>query len=216
MRPSEAAGLRWTDMDLDQRQGRVQGSRHSYFRSRKTTKTKAARRTVQFTSETTALLKSIMPLHVEPATPVFTNVDGEPIEPKVFSTHWYHCLRALGIRMRGLYCTKDTFCSLAVTRVVNPSWLEQQTGVAWATLKKHYAKYIPDQGRDEFDVMLGGRSLTGLVSWRSSRTSSPTDSHGLNGIVRGRVSAKAFRLTHKILKAIACHRSCSSLPVSSG
>jgi integrase len=77
MRPSEAAGLRWTDMDLEQRQGRVQGSRHSYFRSRKT-KTKAARRTVQFTSETTALLKSIMPLHVEPDTPVFTNVDGEP------------------------------------------------------------------------------------------------------------------------------------------
>ena len=161
MRPSEAAGLRWTDMDLDQRQGRVQGSRHSYFRSKKT-KTKAARRAVQFTSETTALLKSIMPLHVEPDTPVFTNVDGEPIEPKVFSTHWYHCLRALGIRMRGLYCTKDTFCSLAVTRGVNPSWLEQQTGVAWATLKKHYAKNIPDQGRDEFEVMTGGRGLTGL------------------------------------------------------
>jgi len=85
---------------------------------------------VQFTSETTALLKSIMPLHVEPDTPVFTNVDGEPIEPKVFSTHWYNCLRALGIRTRGLYCTKDTFCSLAVTRGVIPSWLEQQTGVA--------------------------------------------------------------------------------------
>jgi hypothetical protein len=45
---------------------------------------------------------------------------------------------------------------------VNPSWLEQQTGVAWATLKKHYAKYIPDEGRDEFDVMLGGKSLPGL------------------------------------------------------
>ena len=58
---------------------------------------------MQFTSETTALLKSIMPLHVEPDTPVFTNVDGEPIEPKVFSTHWYNCLRALGIGHAG--CT---------------------------------------------------------------------------------------------------------------
>jgi integrase len=161
MRPSEAAGLRWTDMDLDQRQGRVRGSRHSYFRSRRT-KTKAARRTVQFTSETTVLLESIMPLHVEPDTPVFTNVDGEPIEPKAFSTHWYNGLRALGIRTRGLYCTKDTFCSLAVTRGVNPSWLEQQTGVAWATLKKHYAKYVPDEGRNEFELMTGGRSLAGL------------------------------------------------------
>lgn len=168
MRPSEGAGLRWTDMDLDQRQGRVQGSRHSYFRSRKT-KTKAARRTVQFTTETTALLKSIMPLHITPDTPVFTNVDGEPIEPKVFSTHWYTCLRALGIRVRGLYCTKDTFCSLAITRGVNPAWLEQQTGVAWATLKKHYAKYIPEQGRDQFEVMKGGGELTGL-SGSKSRT----------------------------------------------
>src|SRR5262249_40531882 len=77
------------------------------------------------------LLESIMPLHLEPDTPVFTNVEGEPIEPKVFSTHWYDCLRVLGIRTRGLYCTKDTFCSLAVTRGVNPSWLEQQTGVVW-------------------------------------------------------------------------------------
>ena len=124
---------------------------------------------VQFTSETTVLLKSIMPLHVEPDTPVFTNVDGEPIEPKAFSTHWYNCLRALGIRTRGLYCTKDTFCSLAVTRGVNPSWLEQQTGVAWATLKKHYAKYVPDEGRDEFEVMTGGRSLTGLSGSTTDR-----------------------------------------------
>jgi hypothetical protein len=45
---------------------------------------------------------------------------------------------------------------------VNPSWLEQQTGVAWATLKKHYAKYIPDQGRDQFQVMTGDGGLTGL------------------------------------------------------
>jgi len=50
---------------------------------------------------------------------------------------------------------------------VNPSWLEQQTGVAWATLKKHYAKYIPDQDRNEFEVMIGGRGLTGL--YRSTR-----------------------------------------------
>ena len=140
---------------------------------------------MQFTSETTALLKSIMPLHVEPATPVFNNVDGEPIEPKVFSAHWYNCLRTLGIRTRGLYCTKDTFCSLAVTRGVNPSWLEQQTGVAWATLKKHYAKYIPDQGRDESEVVIAGRGLPGSPpppaarkwSWMERRHHAPVVRH---------------------------------------
>ena len=45
---------------------------------------------------------------------------------------------------------------------MNPSWLEQQTGVAWATLKKHYAKYIPEQGQDQFEMMTGGGELTGL------------------------------------------------------
>jgi hypothetical protein len=45
--------------------------------------------------------------------------------------------------VRGLYATKDTFVSLAITCSVNPAWLEQQTGVAWATLRKHYGKYMP-------------------------------------------------------------------------
>ena len=47
------------------------------------------------------------------------------------------------------------------TRGVNPAWLEQKTGVAWATLKKIYAKYIREQGRDQFEVLKGGGELMG-------------------------------------------------------
>jgi hypothetical protein len=36
-------------------------------------------------------------------------------------------------------------------------------------IKKHYAKYIPEQGRDQFEVMKGGGELTGL-SGSKSRT----------------------------------------------
>jgi hypothetical protein len=37
------------------------------------------------------------------------------VDPHSFTAHWYRCLRALGIRVRGLYATKDTFVSLAMT-----------------------------------------------------------------------------------------------------
>src|SRR5262249_5681356 len=50
----------------------------------------------------------------------------------------------LGIRVRGLYCTKDTFVSTALRLPQLPvAWLEQQTGVAYATLRRHYGKLMP-------------------------------------------------------------------------
>jgi len=35
----------------------------------------------------------------------------------------------------------------------NPAWLEQQTGVAWATLKKHHGKCMPRPGASELDKL---------------------------------------------------------------
>jgi integrase len=142
MRPSEASGLRWMDIDLERQIAMVRGSRHSYARNTRT-KTKSARRDVELDRETTRVLRDLMPLRVEPAMAVFTTVRGAPIEPKVIASHWYRALRALGIRMRGLYATKDTFCSWAASRNPNPTWLENQTGVSWATLRRHYAKWFP-------------------------------------------------------------------------
>jgi hypothetical protein len=70
---------------------------------------------------------------------------GEPVEPKSFSEHWYDAQRALGLRVRGLYCTKDTFVTTALQAGVKQAWLEAQTGVAWNTLKRHYGKWVsPD------------------------------------------------------------------------
>lgn len=51
--------------------------------------------------------------------------------------------------MRGLYCTKDTYVSHALQTVGSVEWVEKQTGVAYTTLKKHYAKWTPDSGRAE-------------------------------------------------------------------
>jgi integrase len=102
MRPSEAAALRWTDVELDARVVRIVRSRHLYEES--APKTAQAVRTVELFPETVHILRTIEPLRVTPETYVFMTTSGRAIEPKAFSTHWYRCLRALGIRVRG--CTR--------------------------------------------------------------------------------------------------------------
>jgi integrase len=106
-------------------------------------KTRAARRTIELFPASVALLRSIRPLHVTPDTPVFTNVLGRPLDQQAFTRHWYECLRSLGIRQRGIYCTKDTFVSTSLAAGVNIRWLEQQTGENYETLKKHYSRWMP-------------------------------------------------------------------------
>src|SRR5690349_8616982 len=92
-RPSEAAGLRWGDIDLDAAIVRVVRSRHMWEDS--APKTAQAARTVELLAETGRLLEDIQPLHVTPDTPVFTNTNAAPIEPNSFLKPWYACLRAL-------------------------------------------------------------------------------------------------------------------------
>jgi hypothetical protein len=51
--------------------------------------------------------------------------------------------------VRGLYSTKDTFVTTALDPGVTIAWLEQQTGVLYATLRKHYGKWMPgDRDRE--------------------------------------------------------------------
>ncbi len=152
MRPSEAAGLHWSDLDLAHGTARVVRSRH--LGQERATKTRAAGRIVQLTPETVAVLRAIQPLQVTPTAPVFTNLAGGPIEPKAFSTHWYHCLRALGLPIRGLYATKDTFVSLAMSRGVNLVWLEAQTGVRFETLRRHYGVWMRSEGANQLGKLV--------------------------------------------------------------
>ena len=88
-------------------------------------------------------------LHVSPDTPVFTNTNGKPIEPNFFLLPWYRCLRALGIRVRGLYPMKDTYISTALTAAVEIAWLEAQTGVRYETMKRHYGKWLRTPVQDQ-------------------------------------------------------------------
>lgn len=159
LRPSEASGSQWQDIDLARGCLYVRRSFHRYTYG--APKTRSARRTVELLSETVRVLRALQPLHVTPETPVFTSTLGGPIDPKRFSDLWGVALRACGIRPRGLYTTKDTFVSLAL-RVCGPLWVERQTGVAYATLQKHYAKWMPQEDdRAELDRLSAAFGVSG-------------------------------------------------------
>jgi integrase len=146
LRPSEASGLEVQDFDAAGDRLHVRQSRHLYEVDEP--KTRSAERWIELHPETTRVIRDSLPLHLEPTRPLFVTTDGRPIEPKTFSAHWYRCLRSLGIRVRGLYCTKDTFVSLMVSNPRVPiAWIEQQTGVAYATLRKHYGKWWRPEGQ---------------------------------------------------------------------
>ena len=92
----------------------------------------------------------IRPLRWTPEMPVFTMTEGKPIEPKAFaSRYWYACLRALNIRVRGIHCTKDAFVTTCLQAGVRIAWLENQTGVSYATLRRHYGRWMPREGESE-------------------------------------------------------------------
>jgi hypothetical protein len=95
------------------------------------------------------LLRRLQPLRVKPTAPVFPHTRGGPLDPNALLPHWYAAQRACGIRVRGLYSTKDTFVTTALDAGVTIAWLEQQTGVTYVTLRKHYGKWMPgDRDRE--------------------------------------------------------------------
>jgi hypothetical protein len=123
--------------------GRAQVQRSRHLGAYAAPKTGRAERALELFPEVVRLLRGLQPLHVTPETPVFTHTRGGPIEPNSFLPHWYAAQRACGIRVRGLYSTKDTFVTTALAAGVKIAWLEEQTGVAYATLKRHYGTWMP-------------------------------------------------------------------------
>lgn len=153
-RPSEVIALRWRDVDLASGLFRVTRSR--YLNEDSAPKTGVAARTVEMVPETIALLKMIQPLHVDPDDPVFRNTEGRQIYANTFlQWAWHPCLRALGIRMRGVYALKDTYISIALSKGVNISWLVGQTGVSYATMLKHYGTFLRSEGPDQLLKLTG-------------------------------------------------------------
>ena len=150
LRPSEAVALRIKSLDLASGVLFVERSRS--YRSEAAPKTAAAARIVRLTRSNIDVLKQIIDLSSEQNDYVFKNSLGDPIDQKSFYKTFCAGQRTLGLRLRDLYATKDTYVSVALTHGVNLTWLSEQTGVAEPTLRAHYGRFIHSTPNDALEL----------------------------------------------------------------
>ncbi len=151
MRPSEAVAVRVSSVNLGARTVFVDRSRH--LGQEAATKTARSRRTVRLTRDNAEILEPLIELKARPGDYLFKNVRGEPIEAANYYDLFRDAQRALEITpLRDLYSTKDTYLSVALTNGVSLTWLSEQTGVAVATILKHYGRFIHSSQADDFEL----------------------------------------------------------------
>jgi hypothetical protein len=116
-------------------------------------KTKRSVRRMQLTEELVELLRQLQPLRVEPATPVFTNLDGMPIEPESFATQWYAYLR--GPDERSLQ-PEGHVREFGIDGGRQRPLARRQVGVSYLVLRKHYGRDMTSEGPDQPEKMRTG------------------------------------------------------------
>jgi integrase len=150
VRPSEAVALRVRSVDLSA--GTLFVERSRSLGAEAAPKTAAAARVVRITPRNVEILEQVIELRAAPDDYVFKNTLGEPVDQRSFYKLFCAAQRALGIRLRDLYATKDTYVSVALTKGVNLNWLSEQTGVAETTLRTHYGRFIHASHTDALEL----------------------------------------------------------------
>lgn len=158
MRPEEIIALQWADIDWHGRKLRVQRVRTYMGSERDETKTYLQR-------EVDLVPQAIEALQImKPRT--FMKRDDEGNEADVFENpvtgrrwhdersqrdhYWHPTLKRLGIRRRRPYCTRHTYCTVALMAGVNPAYIAAQAGHSQKMLMEVYARWTPqnDGGRE--------------------------------------------------------------------
>lgn len=151
MRPEELIALRWEDIDWGHETIRVQRVRTFKGSERDETKTGTGR-DVDLVPPAIQALKS-MKAHTfmkrgedGREVDVFENpVTGRPWhdERSQRDHYWTPTLKRLGIRQRRAYCTRHTYCTVALMAGLKPAYIASQAGHSVKTLLEVYAKWIP-------------------------------------------------------------------------
>ena len=110
-----------------------------------------------------AVLRELVPLHVQPEAYLFTNSkNGGPIDQGEFGkTHWQSALRAISVKPRKFYATRSTFISLTIPRTRNLKALADYCGTSVAMIEDHYGRYMGDAPDWMEDVHPARRSAAG-------------------------------------------------------
>nr|NIO09430.1 tyrosine-type recombinase/integrase [Deltaproteobacteria bacterium] len=127
MRPSEALGLRWGDVDT--RRGLISISKSRYRIAEGSPKTAGSERQIRLLPSVVDVLRGAKPLHAVETDYVFVNTEGAPVDFHTWrKKHWYRALRAKEIRPRGPYHTRHTFISVGLSNGANIKWLAEYCG----------------------------------------------------------------------------------------
>ncbi len=150
MRPSEVAAVRRRTVNMQTGTIQVERSRHLGLEA--PPKTQRARRAIRLARQNVDVLRPLIEVK-GPDDYLFENVRCQPIEPANFYDLFRDAQRALGITpLRDLYSTKDTYISLALTNGVSLTWLSEQTGVAVATILRHYGRFLHSSEADAIEL----------------------------------------------------------------
>ena len=151
MRPEEIIALQWGDIDWESALVRVQRVRT--FRGSESERTKTyVQRDVDLVPRAVQALQAMKPYtflkrdeHGRERD-VFENpVTGRPWhdERSQREHYWHPALKRLGIRQRRPYCTRHTYCTVALMAGIKPAYIAAQAGHSVKMLLEVYVRWIP-------------------------------------------------------------------------
>lgn len=136
LRPSEACGLTWGDIDLEQ--GLVSIERARVNRVVGEPKTDRSRRRIRLPGEVLDVLRAMD----QRGELVVTAEDGRPVASAGFSYHWRIACEGAGVRYRGFYRARSGFLTKAVNRGANLIHVSEYSGTSVHMLARHYVRWI--------------------------------------------------------------------------
>ena len=167
-RPSEATALKWRRVDLARARASIAESRNLGVEAGP--KTRASRRTITLLPNVVQVLKTIKPLRVEPDSHVFLDSKGKPIDQAEFGRYYFQgALRALEIRHRDFYNTRDTFISIALSKGIAPKWISEQTGTGLTMIGRRYGRWLPDISISPVEVLMAKAGETQSETFANER-----------------------------------------------
>ena len=162
MRPGEADGLKWKNVDFTRRQILV---RETWTKGRvEYTKTEGSQREIDMSAPVFEALMAQQKVTGQYEY-VFVNSEGKPLDAKnVADRVWYPLLRFLNLRRRVPYQTRHTAATLWLAAGENPEWIARQMGhTTTEMLFRVYSRFVPNLTRRDgsaFERLLENHDLS--------------------------------------------------------
>lgn len=141
MRPSEACGLRWRDIDPHSLEVHI--ARALACREVTLGKTRNSQRRIVVAQDLMDLIASARPSWAKPDDLIVTDSRNRPVNSKAWGDwHFRRALRALEIRHRRFYAARETYISLAMKEGANIAQVAEFCGTGIRTIEAYYFKWV--------------------------------------------------------------------------